>query len=88
MSALEPKNLERKLRNAAPDLKAGEAEGEAVDAGPGNPRIAGRASAFETRAQSITSQARAAGATRLDNEADLLGFSVPKRKSASRAILG
>ena len=85
----EGKRFERRLRNdIAPDLKPrvpGDAAGELA---PRDERIVNRAQAFETRAQAITQQARAAGATRTDNDADLLGFTVPKRKGAARAVLG
>lgn len=88
----EVKRFGRKLEDdIAPDLKPGEPGGEgaaAAELAPKNERIENRAQAFETRAQKMGAQARAAGATRTDNEADLLGFTVPKRKGAARAILG
>ena len=40
------------------------------------------------REQSIGQRAAAAGATRSDNEADLLGYALPKKRTAGRAILG
>lgn len=49
-----------------------------------------RSTDIETRRQNRGRAAAAAGATRSDNEVDLLGYtpSGPKRKSASRQILG
>ena len=85
----EGKRFERRLRNdIAPDLAPNAPGAAAAELGPSNARIENRARAFETRAQAITQQARAAGATRTDNDADLLGFTVPKRKGAARAVLG
>ena len=43
---------------------------------------------FALREQSIGQRAAGAGATRTDNEADLLGYTLPRRRSAGRAILG
>lgn len=56
--------------------------------GPADAAIAARTKDFETRAQAMGQRAAAAGVTRSDNEADLLGYAAPKRKSASRSILG
>lgn len=57
--------------------------------GPADPEIQKRATEqFATREQSIQKAAAAAGAQRSDNEADLLGYSAPKRKTASRVLLG
>lgn len=84
MSSNPIKKVERKLRNAAPDLKP-----DMPDA-PGAPRrrIEARGEEFATREQVISQQARAAGAVRTDNDADLLGFTTPRRKGATRALLG
>lgn len=57
-------------------------------AGPQNPDIQARSADFARREQQIGQRAVAAGVTRSDNEADLLGYQTPKRKSASRMILG
>jgi hypothetical protein len=44
---------------------------------------------FDTRSQDYSSQARAAGATRTGNDADLLGFtSAYRRAGQARKILG
>lgn len=43
---------------------------------------------FALREQSMGQRAAGAGATRTDNEADLLGYTLPRRRSAGRAILG
>ncbi len=52
------------------------------------PAIEARTADFETRAQSVGQRASAAGAARSDNEADLLGYSLPKKRSAGRVLLG
>ena len=57
--------------------------------GPVDPEIEKRVTEqFATRAQSIQRAAAAAGAQRSDNEADLLGYTAPKRRAASRTLLG
>ncbi len=43
---------------------------------------------FALREQSLAQRAAGAGATRTDNDADLLGYALPRRHSAGRAILG
>jgi len=43
---------------------------------------------FALREQAIGQRAAGAGATRTDNDADLLGYTLPRRRSAGRAILG
>lgn len=84
MSSNPIKKVERKLRNAAPDLKPH------MPGAPDAPRrrVEARGKEFETREQAISQQARAAGAARLDNDADLLGFTSPRRKGQTRALLG
>lgn len=85
MSSNPLKKVERKLRNdIAPDLKPD----APVQPAMAPNRVAARGEAFETRSQALGQQARAAGATRTDNEADLLGFTAPRRKGAVRALLG
>jgi hypothetical protein len=95
----EAKRFGRKIEDDfAPDIGPDKPDGgatggatggaAAAELAPKDERIANRAQAFETRAQKMGSQARAAGATRTDHDADLLGFTVPKRKGAARAVLG
>lgn len=56
---------------------------------PSDPKIKERVTTeFATREASVQRQAVAAGAQRSENEADLLGYSPPKRKTASRMLLG
>ena len=53
--------------------------------GPADPEIAKRVTEqFPLREQAVRQRALAAGVTRSDNEADLLGASAPKRRSARR----
>lgn len=73
------------------DDGAGEpASGADIVAGvASDPRIAERATKdFAAREAVIKSQARAAGVTRSGNEADLLGYTAPKRRTARRTLLG
>lgn len=57
--------------------------------GPADPEIEKRVTEqFATRKQAIGAAAVAAGAQRSDNEADLLGYTAPKRRAASRTLLG
>lgn len=56
--------------------------------GPANPKIEARATDFETREQVANQRAANAGATRSDNDADVLGYALPRKRSAGRAILG
>lgn len=60
----------------------------AKPAGPANPKIEARATDFETREASVNQRATNAGATRSDNDADVLGYALPRKRSAGRAILG
>jgi len=53
-----------------------------------NDNIAARTDDFAALQQDVGERASAAGAQRSDNEADLLGYVKPKKRSASRAILG
>ena len=56
---------------------------------PSDPKIKERATGeFATREAMAQRQAVAAGAQRSENEADLLGYSPPKRRGAARALLG
>ena len=55
---------------------------------PTNADINARAKDFETRGQVLDQRASAAGATRSDNDADVLGYVLPRKRSAGRAILG
>jgi hypothetical protein len=52
------------------------------------PKIEARADDFANREQTLGQRASTAGAQRSDNYADLLGYVMPKKRSASRAILG
>lgn len=85
----EARRFGKKLENdIAPDVKPDAPAGPAAPAS-GTPRIVARAQDFETRAQVLGEQARAAGAARLDNEADLLGFALPRRRAGqARQLLG
>jgi hypothetical protein len=47
-----------------------------------------RTADFALREQSLGQRAAGAGATRTGNDADLLGYTLPRRRSAGRAILG
>ncbi len=55
---------------------------------PTNPKIEARATDFATRERSIDQRASAAGATRGDSDADVLGYALPRKRSAGREILG
>lgn len=72
----------------SPDLNKKPGEGPSLGRGPNDKSIEARAGQFETREQRISGQARAAGTTRSENDADLLGYSVPRRKGQARTILG
>jgi hypothetical protein len=55
----------------------------------GDPAVANRTAEFATREASVKRQAAAAGAQRSENDADLLGYTAPRRKSAAtRSLLG
>jgi hypothetical protein len=55
----------------------------------GDPAVANRTAEFATREASIKRQAVAAGAQRSENDADLLGYTPARRKSAAaRHLLG
>lgn len=89
----EVKRFGRKIEDdVAPDVKPGEPDATpgsaASELAPKNERIEGRAAQFETRKQALGQRAAAAGATRSDNDADVLGYAAPRRRSAARAILG
>lgn len=58
------------------------------DDSPGDERIESRTRDFAVRQQSMSRSARAAGVTRSDNQADLLGYVTPRRRSESRRMLG
>ncbi len=72
---------------AAPEAKVVPAEPVAT-VGPTNPDVEARADDFKTREENINQRASAAGATRSGNDADVLGYSLPRKRSAGRAILG
>lgn len=55
---------------------------------PEAPAIAARTPEFDVREQAMGQRASAAGAQRSDNDADVLGFALPRKRSAGRAILG
>lgn len=56
---------------------------------PTDSRIAARSEDFETRRQTLGRAAIAAGVTRSDNEADTLGYALPRRRAgAARQLLG
>ena len=57
-------------------------------AGPANPDIEARTTDFATREGSINQRAANAGAMRGGNDADVLGYVMPRKRSAGRAILG
>lgn len=85
----EARRFGKKLENdIAPDVKPDAPAGPAAPAA-GAPHIVARGQDFETRAQVLGNAARAAGATRSDNEADLLGFAPSRRRvGQARALLG
>lgn len=85
----EVRRFGKKIENdLSPDVKPGVPAGPAAPAS-GTPRIVARGRDFETRAQVLGEQARSAGATRTENEADLLGFVLPRRRvGQARALLG
>ena len=55
---------------------------------PVDKKVEERAGDFAAREQSLGQKAAAAGAQRSDNDADLLGYTLPKKRSAGREILG
>lgn len=56
---------------------------------PSDPAVAKRATEqLANREQALQRQAVAAGALRSENDADVLGFSGPKKRAASRSLLG
>lgn len=56
---------------------------------PADPKLKERASTeFATREAAVQRQAAAAGAQRSENEADLLGYTPARRRSAARTLLG
>jgi hypothetical protein len=56
---------------------------------PGGSAVANRTAEFATREANIKRQATAAGAQRSENDADLLGYTPARRKSAAaRHLLG
>ena len=59
-----------------------------ADAAPANAAIEARGTDFAVRERSAEQRADFAGASRSDNEADLLGYVLPKKRSAGREILG
>lgn len=63
-------------------------EAAAPEAGPANQAIEARTGDVALREQSLGQRAAAAGATRSGNDADLLGYVLPKKRTASRTILG
>lgn len=72
-----------------PDLASAAAPVPDRNAPPADPEIAKRVSEqFATREQDVQRKASAAGALRSENDADLLGYAAPKKRSASRALLG
>lgn len=74
-----------KAAEAGPDQDAAAA---LPKRGAGDPEIAKRTEQFETRDTLMKQRASAAGATRSENEADLLGYGGPKKKAtASRKRL-
>lgn len=83
----EAKRATRKLTDDVLGIDSPPAPGGYI--GYANPSVAARGHDFETRKQAVKEQARAAGAARTDNDADLLGYS-PRRKRAgqARAMLG
>lgn len=55
---------------------------------PRNEAIEARGTDFATRERSLDQRASAAGAQRSDNDADVLGYALPRKRSAGREILG
>lgn len=87
----EVKRFGRRLEDdIAPDVKPDMpgATPAASELAPKNARIEGRTEQFATRKQALGNRAAAAGVTRSDNDADVLGYTVPRRRSAAREILG
>ncbi len=52
------------------------------------PAIEARSPDFEVRKQDIGQRAASAGAARSENDADLLGYTPPRKRNVSREILG
>lgn len=75
-------------KKAEAPAAAPESAPAAAAAGPTNERINARADDLATREQSLGQRAGAAGAMRSDNDADVLGYVLPRKRSAGRAILG
>jgi hypothetical protein len=71
-------------------FKPGERPGpDGVTPVAGDQKVQARASSqFATRESEMQRQAAAAGAVRSENDADLLGFTTTKKKSAARQTLG
>ena len=69
-------------------LQAEAAKASSPDDGPANSKIEARTDDFKAREQVVGQRVAAAGATRSDNDADLLGYVRPKSPAASRSILG
>ncbi len=69
---------------AATELAPASTKAAAVDESKTEPA----ANSFAVRQSMNIQRAAAAGATKTANDADLLGYVAPKKKSASRAILG
>jgi hypothetical protein len=90
--ALQTGKVIKRIGNVKNAFKPGEqpdADGLPTRAGPSDPSIEKRATTdFATRDQQMQRQAAAAGATRSENDADLLGYTGPKKKSAARQTLG
>lgn len=55
---------------------------------PKNEAIEARGTDFATRERALDQRASAAGAQRSDNDADVLGYALPRKRSAGREILG
>lgn len=72
----------------APAPAAAPAAEKETPAGSKNADIEARAEDFATREGSLNQRAASAGAVRSGNDADVLGYVMPRKRSAGRAILG
>lgn len=66
----------------------GESQPAPAPAAPKAPEVEARAPELAVREQVMGQRAANAGAVRSGNEADVLGYSLPRKRSAGREILG
>lgn len=77
------KSVSKGIHSKTPDA----AQGLPTRGGPADPEIAKRVTEqFATREQAVQRAAVAAGAQRSESDADLLGYTTPKRRSARRTL--